>query len=163
MVQKLNPMLAAMLLAAMSGHAEAEFIEVKDGESVEEAIERARAEHRASCPICAAAHAAAQASGDTGAENSAAPGKEAAPVVEQATASATANASARKPIGYVLFAETADGGMKPVNGSFHQSREVVQKKLDVFESFPALVALRDVQRMLSMSAIKAEIRPVYGD
>lgn len=168
------------LASFLSSIFNADFVEVRGGESLEATIERVRADHRAECPACAGKYAreqtaeqaeqAEQVAKKQAFEQAAmkqaferATNQQAGLQTENVGITAatehkdTMNMTKREPLGYMAFAER-DGKLEPIAPSFNVDQQAVQAKLDEFNAAPVL------QLMVNLGLMtKAEVRPVFAD
>jgi hypothetical protein len=158
-------------------------IDLREGQSPEEAIAEYEVAHRAECPSCAAEYEAEQNEAE---QNELAKDKAAFDAIQRGAGIATpddlvhaaieearrefetkakeqAAPKERKPIGFMVFI-MKDGEMTPVRGSFETDFEVITKKLASFSALPQIKMMADLATMFGSSLMEAqEIRPVYGD
>ncbi len=156
------------------GASEIRLIPIGDEDELDAVIERIQAEHRKTCPDCAADYAVAQTEAKnaidalkakpeaTSAGDNQAVSDNQASVGYQAIGGVST--PERQPIGYMLFAEL-DGVMTPVPGSFNHKREPVEKRLAEFSAMPQIDMLIKMARALGKADVlaKHEIRPVFGE
>ena len=149
---QLPPGLIAALMTAISGdnfEGSISFVEVKPGQSPEEAVEEAKAEHRKTCKGCRDEY-----------EEELAVKKRAEFDAEAARKAATAkepkNTDERTPIGYRVFYKNKGGTLTPINGSFHEDKGRVEAAVASGMEIPEIRLMMD----LSGRGVPT-VKPVY--
>jgi hypothetical protein len=146
-------------------------IQPRDGQSLQEAIEEAEAEHRKVCTGCAedfaAEQRAAKADGDALIFKAKTVSKldasnEPAGAQTEGIGHDPFHPPVRKPVGYMLRT-TMKGETKYIAGSFDTDRERAERKLAMFNQIMPVEQLNEVAEMLGKEKIVLEIASVYAD
>lgn len=150
------PELIAKMLSGGMGSIQVVPVEVREGETLEQAIVRADAEHRAGCAECQAEYDKAQAS---------VPKDEERPMVSRPELGAGYGAGEapvrdRQPIGYMAFVTARDSNAtpRPVSTSFHTSREFVESRLEVFKRTMPYT----IMEVAGLAPV-IDVKPVFAD
>jgi hypothetical protein len=167
-----NPQFAAALLAALSGGMPIISLHLKEGQSLEDAIREAEAEHRKTCPNCTAEYEAQQALEKANAANADKPKSPdtdddrkvaSRPELGAGYGVGQTTARDRQPVGYMVFVtrrneDGSRGETQAIGTSFRTDYKKCEASLTAFQNSSLFTIIATTGR-----APFLEIKPVFAD